>query len=56
MPPTEFARLHTPGKPLILYNIWDTGSARALAGAGAQAIATVSASLANAQGYKALSA
>ncbi len=52
MSSTDFARLHTPGKPLILYNIWDAGSARALAGAGAPAIATGSASLANAQGYE----
>ena len=47
-----FARLHTPGTPLILYNIWDAGSARAVARAGARAVATGSASLAGAQGFE----
>lgn len=51
MSETEFSRLHKPGKPLVLYNIWDAGSARALAVAGAPAIATGSASVASAQGY-----
>ena len=36
----EFRALHVPGDPLILVNIWDAGSARAVAGAGAKAIAT----------------
>jgi 2-methylisocitrate lyase-like PEP mutase family enzyme len=40
-----------PGDPLILYNAWDAGSARVIAGAGAKAIATGSASVAAAQGY-----
>ena len=31
-----FGDLHVPGKPLILYNIWDAGSAKAVADAGAQ--------------------
>jgi 2-methylisocitrate lyase-like PEP mutase family enzyme len=31
-----FARLHVPGAPLLLYNIWDAGSAVAVAAAGAQ--------------------
>ncbi len=35
-----FAALHQPGNPLILYNIWDAGSAAAVAKAGAKAIAT----------------
>jgi len=47
----EFAALHRSDNPLILYNIWDVGSARAVAKAGAKAIATGSASLAGAQGY-----
>lgn len=47
----SFASLHQPGKPLVLFNIWDAGSARAVAGAGAQALATGSASVAGAQGY-----
>lgn len=46
-----FADLHQPGTPLILYNIWDAGSARAIAGEGAAALATGSASVAGAFGY-----
>lgn len=46
-----FAALHNPGTPLVLYNIWDAGSAAALAKAGAQALATGSWSVAAAQGY-----
>jgi 2-methylisocitrate lyase-like PEP mutase family enzyme len=46
-----FAALHVPGEPLILYNVWDPGSARIVAEAGAKAIATGSASVAAAQGY-----
>ncbi|WP_170336481.1 isocitrate lyase/PEP mutase family protein [Ruegeria arenilitoris] len=48
----NFAALHQPGKPLILYNAWDAGSAQAISKAGALAIATGSWSLAAAQGYK----
>jgi 2-methylisocitrate lyase-like PEP mutase family enzyme len=47
----SFAALHVPGTPVILYNIWDTGSARIVAEAGARAIATGSASVAGAQGF-----
>ncbi|MDP5219599.1 isocitrate lyase/phosphoenolpyruvate mutase family protein [Ruegeria sp. 2205SS24-7] len=47
-----FAALHQPGTPLILYNAWDAGSAKAVAKAGADAIATGSWSLAEAQGYR----
>ena len=46
-----FAELHRKGEPLVLYNIWDTGSARAVAAAGAKAIATGSWSVAAANGY-----
>ncbi len=46
-----FAALHQPGKPLVLYNIWDAGSAAAVAKAGASALATGSWSVAAAQGY-----
>lgn len=35
-----FRALHVPGKPLVLFNIWDAGSAGAVAAAGAPAIAT----------------
>jgi 2-methylisocitrate lyase-like PEP mutase family enzyme len=48
----EFAALHVPGDPLILYNIWDPGSAVAVASAGARAIATGSWGVACAMGYK----
>jgi 2-methylisocitrate lyase-like PEP mutase family enzyme len=47
-----FAALHVPGQPLVLYNIWDAGSARAVAAAGARALATGSWSVAAAQGYE----
>lgn len=46
-----FTELHRPGTPLILYNAWDAGSAKAIAKAGAPAIATGSWSLAHAQGF-----
>lgn len=47
-----FRALHVPGNPLILFNIWDAGSARAVAAAGAKAIATGSYGVAEAQGFK----
>ena len=47
----EFAALHTSAEPLVLFNIWDAGSARAVAEAGAKALATGSLSLAGAQGF-----
>jgi 2-methylisocitrate lyase-like PEP mutase family enzyme len=46
-----FAALHVPGDPLILFNAWDAGSARAVAEAGAKAIATGSWSVAAAYGF-----
>jgi 2-methylisocitrate lyase-like PEP mutase family enzyme len=46
-----FADLHRPGDPVVLFNAWDPGSAKAVAAAGAKAIATGSASVAGAQGY-----
>jgi 2-methylisocitrate lyase-like PEP mutase family enzyme len=46
-----FTALHRPGQPLILYNAWDAGSAKVVAEAGAQAIATGSYSVAMAHGY-----
>jgi 2-methylisocitrate lyase-like PEP mutase family enzyme len=45
-----FGDLHVPGDPLILVNIWDAGSARAVAAAGAKALATGSYGVAGAQG------
>ena len=47
----QFRTLHVPGKPLVLFNIWDAGSARAVALAGGKAIATGSWSVANANGF-----
>jgi branched-chain amino acid transport system ATP-binding protein len=35
-----FAALHVPGNPVVLYNIWDVGSAQAVVRAGAKALAT----------------
>jgi methylisocitrate lyase len=47
----QFRALHTPGKPLVLFNIWDAGGAKAVAASGAKAIATSSWSVANANGF-----
>ena len=46
-----FAALHVPGDPVILYNIWDAGSARAVAAAGAKALATGSHPVGDASGF-----
>jgi 2-methylisocitrate lyase-like PEP mutase family enzyme len=48
----RFAGLHVKGKPLLLYNAWDAGSAKAILAAGSKAIATSSWSVAEAQGYR----
>ena len=45
------AELHKPSDPIILFNIWDPGSAKAVTDAGAKAIATGSWSVAAAYGY-----
>lgn len=47
----NFAALHVKGDPLILFNIWDAGSAGVVARAGAKALATGSWSVAAANGY-----
>ena len=47
----QFWALHVRGNPLILFNIWDAGSAKAVTDAGAKAIATGSWSVANANGF-----
>lgn len=47
----QFRSLHIPGTPIILFNIWDAGSAKAVAASGAMALATGSAPVAMAQGY-----
>src|SRR6476469_341164 len=46
-----FAALHVPGDPIILYNIWDVGSALAVVAAGAKALATGSHPVADANGF-----
>lgn len=43
--------LHIKGNPLILFNIWDAGSAKAVQEIGAKVIATGSWSVAAAHGY-----
>jgi 2-methylisocitrate lyase-like PEP mutase family enzyme len=48
----RFAGLHVKGKPLVLFNAWDAGSAKTIVAAGAKAIATSSWSVAAAQGFK----
>ena len=48
----QFKALHTPGAPLILFNVWDAGSAKVVAAANAQAIATGSWSVAAAHGLE----
>ena len=47
----EFAALHVPGDPVVLYNIWDVGSALAVVAAGAKALATGSHPVADAHGF-----
>ena len=46
-----FAALHVPGDPVVLYNIWDAGSALAVVAAGAKALATGSHPVADANGW-----
>jgi 2-methylisocitrate lyase-like PEP mutase family enzyme len=46
----SFAALHVPGRPVILFNVWDAGSAKVAERAGANAIATGSSSVATAHG------
>lgn len=47
----QFSRLHVKGDPVILFNIWDVGSAKAVSDAGASALATGSAPVAMANGF-----
>ena len=46
-----FAALHVPGNPVVLYNIWDVGSALAVVAAGAKALATGSHPVGDASGF-----
>jgi len=47
----DFHALHVPGRPFVLFNIWDAGTAKAVAASGAWAIATGSWSVAAANGF-----
>ena len=47
----RFRALHAPGDPVILYNIWDVGSAQAVVKAGAKALATGSHPVGDASGF-----
>lgn len=47
----HFKTLHVKGEPLVLYNIWDAGGAKALENAGAKASATGSWSVAASHGF-----
>ena len=47
----QFRALHVPGTPLVLFNIWDAGGAKAVAASGAKAIATSSWSVADANNF-----
>ncbi|WP_175717518.1 isocitrate lyase/PEP mutase family protein [Burkholderia anthina] len=46
-----FRSLHRAGEPLLLFNVWDAGSARTVAEAGGVALATGSWSVAAANGF-----
>jgi methylisocitrate lyase len=46
-----FRNLHIRGNPLVLFNAWDAGSAKAVVAGGAKAIATSSWSVAAANGF-----
>lgn len=46
-----FASLHVPGDPVVLFNVWDPGSALAVANAGAKALATGSHPVGDASGF-----
>lgn len=48
----RLASLHVKGNPLVLYNAWDAGSAKAIADAGVPVVATSSWAVAAAQGYE----
>jgi len=46
-----FAALHVAGEPVVLYNVWDVGSALAVVAAGAKALATGSHPVGDAAGF-----
>src|SRR5215468_6958325 len=48
----KLRKLHVPGDPLLLANVWDPTSARVVESAGMRAIATASNALAPVNGYE----
>jgi len=48
---TDFHELHKRGDPVILFNVWDPGSARAVEASGAKALATGSWPVSAAHGF-----
>jgi 2-methylisocitrate lyase-like PEP mutase family enzyme len=48
----KFSALHIKGDPLIIFNVWDAGTAKAAAESGAKAIATGSYAVALANGFE----
>src|SRR5215813_7734436 len=46
-----FRNLHVKGDPLIIFNVWDAGTAKAVAEIGAKAVATGSYAVAIANGF-----
>src|SRR6478672_10014282 len=48
----KFAKLHVKGDPLIIFNVWDAGTAKAAVDAGAKAVATGSWAVAAANGFE----
>jgi len=48
----EFLGLHKKGEPVIIFNVWDAGTAKAAAEVGAKAIATGSYAVALANGFE----
>jgi 2-methylisocitrate lyase-like PEP mutase family enzyme len=46
-----FAKLHINGDPLVIFNVWDAGTAKAVVEIGAKAVATGSYAVALANGY-----
>ncbi|HYJ92707.1 MAG TPA: isocitrate lyase/phosphoenolpyruvate mutase family protein [Pyrinomonadaceae bacterium] len=46
-----FTGLHVKGNPLVIFNIWDAGTAKALTEVGAKAVATGSWAVAEANGF-----
>jgi 2-methylisocitrate lyase-like PEP mutase family enzyme len=48
---SKFRALHVRGNPLVLFNVWDAGSAKAVAAADAQSLATGSWAVAAAHGF-----